>query len=538
MSPHSKLFLVPCTSDRAKHKLETSVLSSIYPEEYGLSKDLPDELCVWGTTTGNVGTWDAVNQGDYLLFYTGDGIYQYAARVTKTLEKNGVDAALWNDDHKPRGPTSSEPYLILLEAPHEVKLTVAQFAEQSGYEAGQPQEFERLGDERTAQLVSEFGSVSNFIQQQIDSESKGKTAEPLTESRPIGKDTYDTIARQLSTMKQVVLYGPPGTGKTHQALAFTESWLISENDEPNTTQYQMVTFHPSFSYEDFVEGLSVTTSRGSVKYTIEPGVFKRFAKEATAEAKRAANVGETPEKFVFIIDEMNRANLSQVLGEMITILEADKRGQSISLARSTEDTDGFSLPSNLYVIGTMNTSDQSVALIDAAIRRRFRFVHCGPDYQYLRGKYGFESSSWDAVKSVLTDDETATPDESDETADAETVQTETKAFPAAAIAALAELNDRIRQSTDLVRGKQIGHAYLIAPSGGPYDDQGFVDAWRYEILPLLEEYYFGDFDRLKREILQGDGDELLTNAQSEFGDFGRDQLLTTLRTLATAWFDE
>lgn len=524
-------------SDRAKHKLNTSVLSSIRPAEYGLSKDLPDELHVWGTAEQNVGTWGAVNQGDYLLFYTGDGMYRQAARVTGKQEKEGVADALWNDDQQSRGSTGNEPYLIFLEAPHEIMLTADQFAEQSGYEASQPKEFERLGDEKTAQLVSEFGSVPEFIQRQKKSAHEDQIAEPLTETRSIAPETYEVIARQVSEMKQVVLFGPPGTGKTHQALAFTESWLIAENDEPNTAQYEIVTFHPSFSYEDFVEGLSVTTSGGSVTYTIEPGVFKRFAEKATAEAERATDAGETPEKFVFIIDEMNRANLSQVLGEMVTILEADKREQSISLAHSTEDTDGFSLPPNLYVIGTMNTSDQSVALIDAAIRRRFRFIHCEPDYQYLRDKYGFEPPSWDRVKSVLSDDETTT-DESDEIADAETAQTETKMFATAAIAALAELNDRIRQSTDLVRGKQVGHAYLIAPSGEPYDMQGFVDAWRYEILPLLEEYYFGDFDRLKRELLQGDADELLTNSQSAFGDFGRDQLLTTLRTLAAAWFDE
>lgn len=321
----------------------------------------------------------------------------------------------------------------------------------------------------------------------------------------------ETVERQLQNTGQLVFYGPPGTGKTYTAQRFARWWLNQQPGyTPSSKQLETVTFHPSFSYEDFLEGLTAEADDGAVEYNIKGGVFKRIctrAERAYHHAQQNEDVDE-PARFVLIIDEINRGNLAQIFGETITLLESDKRlGEEdeveITLAHSGES---FSVPPNLYVIGTMNTADRSIALVDAALRRRFRFVSFPPNYTALIDYY----DDFEDLEDVR-----------------ETARTEPnpyRSLVALSILALRELNDQIVDTPDLGKGKQIGHSYLM----GLEDVPDVLDAWKYEILPLLEEYYFGQFDRIREELFRGGGDRLFHWEMEEIADFTADDLRRTL----------
>jgi 5-methylcytosine-specific restriction protein B len=334
--------------------------------------------------------------------------------------------------------------------------------------------------------------------------------------RPDKPEQADDIARQLDQVGQVVFYGPPGTGKTYAAKRFADWWIDKGTAaaEP-TTQVRVVTFHPSFSYEDFLEGLSAeATDSGAVDYDVKPGRFKRICEDAE-EAYENTVDGETPPRFVLIIDEINRGNLAQIFGETITQLEADKRLNEanevqVQLAHSG---DQFVVPPNLFVIGTMNTADRSIALVDAALRRRFRFINFPPDYDVLYKEYDFADK--DDVKATAALGEAP------------------RALLALSILAVEELNERIRRLPDLGKGKQIGHSYLFGctQNNERIDKHVLVDTWKYEILPLLEEYYFGQFKRIEQDLLAGTDDRLVDWSSKQIKDFNTDDLRMALSSI-------
>jgi hypothetical protein len=169
------------------------------------------------------------------------------------------------------------------------------------------------------------------------------------------------IVDMLDDRSQAIFYGPPGTGKTWVARELAK-WLAGSED-----RVELVQFHPSYGYEDFIEGWRPTESG----FEIKPGPLKRLAKRATEDPDQ---------KFVLVIDEINRANLSKVLGELFFLFEY--RSEKVTLQYSEER---FSLPGNLKIIGTMNTADRSIALVDAALRRRFHFHPFFPDRPPIKG---------------------------------------------------------------------------------------------------------------------------------------------------------
>jgi 5-methylcytosine-specific restriction enzyme B len=258
------------------------------------------------------------------------------------------------------------------------------------------------------------------------------------------REKLDEIIRQLRRRLNLVLQGPPGVGKTFAARRLAYLLLGAADD----SRIELVQFHPSTSYEDFVLGLRPDGKGG---FVLKPGVFHRFCRRAQSDPSRP---------YVFIIDEINRGNLARILGELMMLIEHDKRGErfAIPLAYGGEHDGRFYLPGNLYLIGTMNTADRSLALVDYALRRRFTFVSLEPDL----------GASFQADLAIRG----CTP-----------------AVRARICERIAALNSEICKDTrSLGRGYQIGHSFFC---GGMISDS---EAWyrevvSFEIKPLLEEYW-------------------------------------------------
>jgi 5-methylcytosine-specific restriction protein B len=222
------------------------------------------------------------------------------------------------------------------------------------------------------------------------------------------------------------------------------------------------TFHPSYSYEDFVEGLRpFDAGEGRVGLRLEDGLFKRLCR--TAEAK-------PNQRFLLIIDEINRANVSKVFGELITVLERDKRGLPVVLPQSKES---FSVPSNVYILATMNTADRSIRLLDSALRRRFAFRELMPDSGKLEGA---------AVAGLALDE------------------------------LMETLNTRIAKHVG--REKQLGHSYFLDAGQPVTDPDQFAQRFQQEILPVLQEYCYDDFSALTNYL----GSKLVDVEEQRFNE--------------------
>ena len=250
------------------------------------------------------------------------------------------------------------------------------------------------------------------------------------------------VVGQITQSKQVIFYGPPGTGKTFIAKAIADYLAPRENTE-------LIQFHPSFSYEDFFEGFRpAEKSNGSVSLEKVDGPLKRIAAAARAN----------PEKnYVLIIDEINRGNLAKVFGELYYLLEY--RDEEISLMYSK--TEKFSLPTNLIFIGTMNTADRSIALVDSAIRRRFKFIHLDPTS---------EPCSQILPKWL-----------------------EANSLPFVAGAMLENLNNALARYEF-----SVGPAYFMKDKNQSREDLQLI--WKYSIEPLLEEYFYGEWAEKNSEF--------------------------------------
>jgi 5-methylcytosine-specific restriction protein B len=251
------------------------------------------------------------------------------------------------------------------------------------------------------------------------------------------------IADLLWEKKQIILYGPPGTGKTWLARKLARH-LTNDMDGA----VRLVQFHPSYSYEDFFEGFRpLPSSGGSLSFDLRPGPFRDFAETAEDDSS-------TP--YILVIDEINRANLAKVFGELYFLLEY--RDESIRLQYSPNKP--FRLPPNLFIIGTMNTADRSIAKIDSAMRRRFRFVELHPRNPPVQGLL----SRWLARKGL-------------------------PAWPAQV---LDELNTRIEDAD-----AAIGPSYLMDTQIYQRSD-GVERVWQYSIMPLLSDMFYGQSDLEER----------------------------------------
>lgn len=255
----------------------------------------------------------------------------------------------------------------------------------------------------------------------------------------------------LIEKQNLVLQGPPGVGKTFVAARIAKA-LIGSNDPSRIASIQ---FHQSYSYEDFIQGFR-PTAKGT--FDLRYGIFHQFC-------RRAQRDEGTGRRYVFIIDEINRGNLSRIFGELMMLIEADKRGKewAIPLAYATDAEDKFYVPENLYVIGMMNTADRSLAMVDYALRRRFRFMTLRPEFASPAFVSHLATSGVDAalVKRIVS--------------------------------RMKALNDAIAADTkNLGPGYQIGHSYFCPRNGAVADESWYRRVVQSEIVPLIQEYWFDD----------------------------------------------
>lgn len=279
----------------------------------------------------------------------------------------------------------------------------------------------------------------------------------------LDKSSVDFVKKEETV--QTILYGPPGTGKTYEMQK-----IFAGYPEGNRS---VITFHQSYSYEEFIIGLKAKTKEdGNIEYSYEKGVFYNACERAAVlagysslaeccsdtkesrNAKFAAIAGDTSRQFLFCIDEINRANISAVFGDLISLIEENKKlgAQNEMIVRLPYTQELFGVPANLRLLGTMNTADRSIQILDTALRRRFQFKEYLPDYDVLRnGK----------AKTVLQ-----------------------------------AINDRIRAL--LGQDRQIGHSYFYDIEASAADESiRILKALANKIIPLLQEYFYNDVEKIR-----------------------------------------
>ncbi|BDR36181.1 GTPase [Photobacterium damselae subsp. damselae] len=336
---------------------------------------------------------------------------------------------------------------------------------------------------------------------------RSKWKEPKSLSTNEVNDTvpeYSVKSNDKPQPLNTILYGPPGTGKTYnsinKALEIVDPEFYHQHNDDrvaikkrfdellNSNRIGFVTFHQSFSYEDFVEGLKATTENNQVNYEIEDGIFKRLCESARAKStvkeeqdhaegiisKRMSPSNQSSsDKRVLIIDEINRGNISNIFGELITLIEPSKRAGakealSVKLPYSKEM---FSVPDNLHIIGTMNTADKSLAQIDIALRRRFQFEEMMTNYELLAEIPLIDGIDIEQMVRVI--------------------------------------NKRIKLLYD--REHTIGHSFFLSLKDNPSIEH-LAEIFELQILPLLEEYFFENWERVAMVL----GDHLKTDEGLRF----------------------
>lgn len=293
--------------------------------------------------------------------------------------------------------------------------------------------------------------IMNLVPKQDIHAASSYTKEDFLKEVYMSEQQYKKLAALLHNKKNIILQGAPGVGKTFTAKRLAYS-IMKEKDE---SRIEFVQFHQNYSYEDFIMGYKPVEDRFELKY----GIFYQFCEKAANQ----------PDKdYFFIIDEINRGNMSKIFGELLMLIERDYRDTQITLAYNGLL---FSVPKNLYIIGMMNTADRSLAMIDYALRRRFSFFEIEP---------GFDSEGFMKYQNQLNH----------------------TAFHKL-IDKIKDLNQEITLDSSLGKGFCIGHSYFCGCD--VCTDEWLLSIVDYDILPMLSEYWFDDTAKIQRweTILHG-----------------------------------
>ncbi|AFK22647.1 AAA family ATPase [Pyrococcus sp. ST04] len=560
---------------------------------YDISGKTSKKWVIWGLNDSHRNYWSTLKEGDVVLFKTNKnggeyyGVFMIGV-VSDTFQENqeywpgempqkgGSIAGIW------RYRLKVTPIAVVPDVLNRLKsVSTEQLAElKNAYNSKDGRKMtliiSNLGILESPDIIKyDFGRGSVMskkyedIKQIVDlmlsqtskltfpaNSSEGSTKVPV--------DEYQAITKLLENKGQVILYGPPGTGKTWFALNYVKT--VTGDEKPGD-KWEIITFHQSYSYEEFIEGYRPVSKGENITYVVEDGIFKKIALRAVVEALKEAlknanknDEGSLPEfveelsaylkpnakiedytkyhelkeklwefllskenrkglfkgapKFYLIIDEINRGNISKIFGELITLLEKDKRigGENELIVTLPYSREPFGVPPNLYIIGTMNTADRSIALLDVALRRRFAFFEFEPKPKLLSkdkllelweksvSKEEFEkiNASIDELFKILGDNEILK-------------------------GLLEELNLRIAALKD--RDHRIGHSYFLKVKS--LDDLRFV--WYNEIIPLLQEYFYNDWDSLK---------EIISPFIQEVGSFNGTRIYDIKKNLSNKEFVE